>query len=69
MIPAPPRSIQFRGNVEILPISDANANEAIERESRAMRGVFGRLIENADTQKWERISGYMLAPQSASRLS
>ena len=52
MIPAPPRSIQFRGNVEILPISDANANEAIERESRAMRGVFGRLIENADTQKW-----------------
>ncbi len=52
MIPAPPRSIQFRGNAEILPISDANANEAIDRASRTMRGVFRRLMKNADTRNW-----------------
>jgi len=52
LLPAPPRSIQFRGNAEILPIDDSEANAALKRASPVMRRVFRRLIENTDTQTW-----------------
>jgi uncharacterized protein YhbP (UPF0306 family) len=52
LVPAPPRSIQFRGNAEILPINDADANDALERGSLVMRRVFRRFLEKADTETW-----------------
>lgn len=52
LVPAPPRSIQFRGSAEILPIDDASAKAALDRGSLVMRRVFRRLLENADTQTW-----------------
>lgn len=52
VLPAPPRSIQFRGNAEILSIDDANANAALARAPLVMRGVLRRLIENADAETW-----------------
>ncbi|MCJ7456346.1 pyridoxamine 5'-phosphate oxidase family protein [Candidatus Bathyarchaeota archaeon] len=52
LVPAPPKSIQFRGSAEILPIDDANANEALNRGSLVMRRVFRRLLKNADTETW-----------------
>ena len=52
LIPAPPRSIQFRGTAEILPIDDANANAALDRGSAVMHRVFRRLLKNADTDTW-----------------
>jgi len=50
--PAPPRSIQFRGNAEILPIDHAGANAALDRASLVMRRVFRRLLENVDAKTW-----------------
>mgnify|MGYP001033117671 CR=1 FL=1 len=50
LIPAPPRSIQFRGTAEILPIENPEANAALARASPVMRRVFRRLIERADIQ-------------------
>ena len=52
LLPAPPRSIQFRGTAEILPIDDAKANAAVDRASPVMRRVFRRLLKNADTETW-----------------
>lgn len=52
LVPAPPKSIQFRGNAEILPVNDAKANEAVDRSSIVMRRVFRRLLKNADTERW-----------------
>lgn len=52
LLPAPPRSIQFRGNAEIRAINDIDANAALARASPVMRRVFRRLIENADTETW-----------------
>ena len=52
LIPAPMRSIQFRGTAEILPIDDAGANEALEHGSFVMRRVMRRLLRNVDTQVW-----------------
>ena len=50
LVPAPPKSIQFRGKAEILPINDPVANDALERRSLVMRRVFRRLPERADTE-------------------
>ncbi len=52
LVPAPPGSIQFRGNAEILPIDDTNANAALDKGLMVMRRVFRRLLERADTQTW-----------------
>jgi nitroimidazol reductase NimA-like FMN-containing flavoprotein (pyridoxamine 5'-phosphate oxidase superfamily) len=52
LIPAPPRSIQFRGKAKILPIDHADANAALDRASLVMRRVFRRLLENVDTKTW-----------------
>lgn len=52
LLPAPPKSIQFRGMADILPIDDPNANAALDRGSLVMRRVFRRLLENTDTQTW-----------------
>jgi len=52
IIPAPPRSIQFRGTATIVPIDDAEANSALTHASPIIRRVFRRLIENVDTQTW-----------------
>lgn len=52
LLPAPPRSIQFRGTADILPVGDANANAAVDRASPVMRRVFRRLAENANTETW-----------------
>ncbi len=46
------KSIQFRGNAEILPIDDASANEALQRSSFVMRRVMRRLVKNVDTEVW-----------------
>jgi len=52
IIPAPPRSIQFRGNAEILSIDDTDANQALDHASPVMRGIFRRLMMKVDTQTW-----------------
>jgi nitroimidazol reductase NimA-like FMN-containing flavoprotein (pyridoxamine 5'-phosphate oxidase superfamily) len=52
LVPAPPKSIQFRGKADILPINDPAANEALEHGSLVIRHVFRRLLERADTQTW-----------------
>jgi len=52
LVPAPPKSIQFRGRAEILSINDPDANEALERGSLVMRRVFRRLLERSDTATW-----------------
>jgi len=52
LIPAPPRSIQFRGNAKILPIDHAGANAALDQAPLVMRRVFRRLVENVDTKIW-----------------
>ena len=52
LVLAPPKSIQFRGKAEILPINDPTANEALEHGSFLIRRVFRRLLERADTQTW-----------------
>lgn len=50
LIPAPPKSIQFRGNAKILPINDGDVNSAPQRGSLVMRRAFRRLLEKADTE-------------------
>ena len=52
LVPAPPKSIQFRGKADILPIKDAAAIEALAHGSLVMRRVFRRLLDRADTQTW-----------------
>jgi hypothetical protein len=52
LVPAPMKSIQFRGIAEILPIDDASANEALERSSFVMRRVMRRFLRNVDTEVW-----------------
>lgn len=52
LIPAPPRSIQFRGNARILPFNHAGANAALDHAPLVMRRVFRRLAENVDTKIW-----------------
>ena len=52
LVPAPMKSIQFRGNAEILPINDASANEALEHSSFVMRRVMRRLLKNVDAGTW-----------------
>ena len=52
LVPAQPKSIQFRGSAEILPIDDANANEALNRGSLVMRRVFRRLLKNVNAETW-----------------
>lgn len=52
LIPAPPRSIQFRGIARILPINHPAANAALDRAPLVMRRAFRRLSQNVDTEKW-----------------
>jgi hypothetical protein len=52
LIPAPPRSIQFRGKAEITSIDDPAANEALEYGSLVLRRVFRRLLEREDAETW-----------------
>jgi len=52
LVPAPPKSIQFRGKARVLPIDDANAGAALNKGSLVMRGVFRRLLKNVDTETW-----------------
>jgi len=52
LVPAPPKSIQFRGKARILPINDADASAALSRGSPVMRRVFRRLLKNADAEVW-----------------
>jgi len=52
LLPAPPRSIQFRGAAKILPISDTDANAALTEASRVTRRVLQHLLDNVDTQRW-----------------
>jgi len=52
LVPAPPKSIQFRGSAAILPIDDVNAKEALDTGSLVMRSVLRRLLKNADTETW-----------------
>ncbi len=52
MVPAPPKSIQFRGKAKILSINDADASAALNRGSLVMRRVFRRLLKNVDTEVW-----------------
>lgn len=50
LIPAPPRSIQFRGKAEILPFDDTKAQEALKRAPLVLRLVLRRLAERSDTE-------------------
>jgi hypothetical protein len=60
--------IQFRGNAEILPISDANAmRQSIEHLVLCVASFIG-LLKTSTHRSGERISGYMFAPECASRL-
>ena len=52
LLPAPPRSIQFRGEAEIFPIDDPNANAALAKAPLVMRRIFRRLIKRVDTKIW-----------------
>jgi uncharacterized protein YhbP (UPF0306 family) len=52
LIPAPPRSIQFRGEAEILPIDNPDANAALAKAPHMMRRMFRRLIKRVDTKIW-----------------
>jgi len=52
LVPAPQKSIQFRGKARILPLDDASANAALDRGSLLMRQVFRRLFKNVDTETW-----------------
>jgi len=52
LVPAPPRSIQFRGKAEILSINDPAANEALEHGPLVIRRVFRRLLERVDAETW-----------------
>ena len=50
LLPAPPRSIQFRGEAEILPIDNPDANTALAKAPLVMRRVFRRLIKRVDAK-------------------
>jgi hypothetical protein len=63
-VPAPPKSIQFRGRAEILPIDDSSANEALEHASFVMRRVLRGLLERADTQTWGESIWIHIQPRS-----
>lgn len=39
LVPAPPRSIQFRGSAEILPIDDASAKAAVDQGQGLVESV------------------------------
>lgn len=52
LVPAPMKSIQFRGSAEILPIDDPDASEALEHGSFVMRRVMRRLLRNVDAKVW-----------------
>ena len=52
LIPAPPRSIQYRGTAEILPIDDNEAQAVLSKSSYMNRRVLRQLIENIDVEKW-----------------
>ena len=52
LIPAPPRSIQYRGIAEILPIDDNEAQRVLSKSSYINRHVLRQLIEYIDVQKW-----------------
>ena len=52
LIPAPPRSIQYRGIAEILPIDDNEAQKVLSKSSYINRHVLRQLIEHIDVQKW-----------------
>jgi len=52
LLPAPPRSIQFRDEAQILPIHDTNANAALARAPFVMRQVFRRLTGRVDAKIW-----------------
>jgi uncharacterized protein YhbP (UPF0306 family) len=52
LIPAPPKSIQFRGKARILAFDDASANAALNRAPLVMRQVVRRLLKNVDTETW-----------------
>lgn len=52
LLPAPPKSIQFRGDARILPIDDADANTALARAPMILRRVFRRLMKKVDTKTW-----------------
>lgn len=52
LIPAPPRSIQYRGIAEILPIDDNEAQRVLSNSSYINRRVLRQLIENIDVQEW-----------------
>ena len=52
LIPAPPRSIQYRGAAEILAIDDNMAQGVLSKSSYVIRRVLRQLIENIDVQKW-----------------
>jgi hypothetical protein len=52
LVPAPPKSIQFRGKAEILSINDPAANEALEHGPLVIRRIFRRLLERADAETW-----------------
>ncbi len=52
LLPAPPRSIQFCGEAEILSIDNPDANEALANAPLVLRRMLHRLIERADTKIW-----------------
>lgn len=52
VVPAPPRSIQFRGTAEILPIDNADANAALAKAPLVLRRVMRHLLKNVDTEIW-----------------
>jgi nitroimidazol reductase NimA-like FMN-containing flavoprotein (pyridoxamine 5'-phosphate oxidase superfamily) len=52
LIPAPPRSIQYRGTAEILPIEDNEAQQVLSESSYVNRQVLRQLIRNIDVEKW-----------------
>jgi uncharacterized protein YhbP (UPF0306 family) len=52
LIPAPPRSIQYRGTAEILAINNPEAQEVLSKSSYVNRHVLRKLLENIDVQKW-----------------
>jgi hypothetical protein len=52
LVPGPPKSIQFRGKAEILPMKDSTANDALKHGSLVVRRVFRRLLDRADAQTW-----------------
>ena len=52
LVPAPPKSIQFRGKAKILPINDPDASAALDRAPLVMRRVLRRLLKNADAEVW-----------------